>query len=88
MVVAIVSGLMSSVSGTLVRMLSESGGPHDGRAPPAMLLSYLMVVMFFLNGIVAIVFRLCFMNIQVLPSWSWTAFVYPKDYMDYVLIAT
>ena len=97
MVVAIVSGLMSSVSGTLVRMLSESGGPHDGKAPPAMLLSYLMVVMFFINGGVALVFGYFMEDVQSSYSsssssssspWAWTAFVWPKDFMDYALIAT
>ena len=88
MTVVIVSGLMLFVSGTLVCMLSESSGPHDGGTPPTLLLSYLMVIMFSLNGIVEIVFRLNFMEIQVLWSWLWTAFVYPKDYMDYILTTT
>lgn len=52
--IVILSGLMSSVSGTIVRMVSESGGKHTGHAPPAMLLSYLMVVMFVVNGVVVL----------------------------------
>lgn len=100
MMVVVVSGLMSSVSGTLVRMLSETGGPHDGRAPPAMLLSYLMVVMFLINGSVAVVFR--YVLIDVVPQsaalsssspsspspWAWTVFLWPRDATDYLLIVT
>jgi len=67
MVVAIVSGLISSVSGTLVRMLSVFGGPHDGRAPPEMLFPYLMVVLFVLNGIVAIVL---YENSSIVHTWQ------------------
>jgi len=94
MIVVVVSGLMSSVSGTLVRMLSEAGGPHDGRAPPAMLLSYLMVVMFLINGTVALVFRYV-IKVDEIPQspsssspWSWTVFMWPHDSMDYLLIGT
>ena len=33
------AGALSAGSGVTTRILSERGGPHDGLAPPAMLLS-------------------------------------------------
>lgn len=85
---------MSLVSGTLVRMLLETGGPHDGRVPPAMLLWYFMVAMFLINGTVALVF---WYVLDVVPQsaaaaslspWAWTFFLLPCYKIKYLLIGT
>ena len=92
--VVIISGLLSAFSGTLMRLLSESAGPH--KATPSMLLSYLMVLFFLVNSFVAIVIS----PLVVIPeaataggggsdtAWAWTTLVWPQDKTDLALIAT
>ena len=88
--ICILSGLLSSCSGTLMRLLSESAGPH--RATPSMLLSYLMVVMLAVNVLVAgaasLVAGSMMSESQEEEAWSWTRLVWPSDGTDWALVFT
>lgn len=80
-----VSGLLSAVSGTLMRHLSKAGGPHDGHTPPAMLLSFLTVTMFFVFGGVAIAGAVSGLAAHH-PAFRWSALVWPRTAMDWALM--
>lgn len=85
------AGLLSAFSGTLMRLLSESAGPH--KTTPSMLLSYLMAVFFLVNGFVAIVIAPLVAVSDAdgadgnSSAWKWTRFVWPQDTMDWALVA-
>ena len=67
------AGALSAGSGVTTRILSERGGPHDGHAPPARLLSSLIVVMGITFGLIALASRmsgLCF-GARRRP-WPWS----------------
>ena len=86
------AGLLSAFSGTLMRLLSESAGPH--KATPSMLLSYLMVLFFIVNGFVAIVIGPLVIGYEAdhdggdPSAWAWTRFIWPQDKIDWALVAT
>ena len=84
LILSIVSGGLSAFSATLMRLLSQAGGPHEGRTPPAMLFSFLMVTYFFFFGGVHVVCRL--LGLTELPGWRWGALVWPSDRLDYALV--
>ena len=85
-VLVAVAGLLSAFSGTLMRHLSEAGGPHDGHTPPAMLLSYLTVMMFVVFGGVAAIGAATGLAAQ--PAWSWSALLWPQTATDWALVGT
>lgn len=84
--VAAVSGVLSAVSGSLVRLLSASGGPHDGHATPALLLSFLTATMFTFFGSLHLGSRLA--GLTEVEGWQWGAWLWPADAMDWALVAT
>ena len=83
--VAAVSGVLSAVSGSLVRMLSVTGGPHDGHATPALLLSFLTATMFAFFGSLHLGTR--FSGLADVEGWQWGAWLWPADATDWALIA-
>ena len=82
---AAAAGGLSACSGTLMRYLSQAGGPHDGRTPPAMLLSFLTATMFVCNGGAHLAAR--YAGVTDAPGWRWGAFVLPAGAGDWALIA-
>mmetsp|Transcript_11776 Transcript_11776/g.20116 ORF Transcript_11776/g.20116 Transcript_11776/m.20116 type:complete len:371 (+) Transcript_11776:89-1201(+) len=82
---ASVAGALSAISGTLVRLLSRERGPHEGKTPPSMLLSFLIIVMLVVFGSIALVCR--FAGIADMAGFEWSAFVWPGDRTDWALIA-
>ena len=66
------------------RASPQAGGPHDGHAPPAMLLSFLTATMFACNGGAHLASRLA--GLTEAPGWQWGAFVWPADAADWALI--
>ena len=68
--VAAVAGVLSACSGVSTRVLSARGGAHEGHAPPAMLLSYLLVTMGVCFAAIAIGARAS--NLDQAPHWRWT----------------
>ena len=82
--VAAMAGVLSACSGVSTRALSARDGPHAGHAPPAMLLSYLLVTMGACFGAIAIGAHAS--NLDELPRWSWTALAWPSTSVDWALI--
>jgi len=89
-ILVVMAGLLSAFSGTLMRILSASAGPH--KATPSMLLSYLMVLFFLVNTFVMIVIGPLVNNCDDGDSsaehtvWAWTKFVWPHETKDWILI--
>ena len=82
--VAAMAGVLSACSGVSTRALSARDGPHAGHAPPAMLLSYLLVTMGACFGAIAIGAHAS--HLDALPRWSWTALAWPDTSVDWALI--
>ena len=82
--VAAMAGVLSACSGVSTRALSARDGPHAGHAPPAMLLSYLLVTMGACFGAIAIGAHAS--HLDALPRWSWTALAWPSTSVDWALI--
>jgi len=82
--VAAMAGVLSACSGVSTRALSARDGPHAGHAPPAMLLSYLLVTMGACFGVIAIGAHAS--HLDALPRWSWTALAWPDTSVDWALI--
>ena len=82
--VAAMAGVLSACSGVSTRALSAREGPHAGHAPPAMLLSYLLVTMGACFGAIAIGAHAS--HLDALPRWSWTALAWPDTSVDWALI--
>mmetsp|Transcript_45223 Transcript_45223/g.94863 ORF Transcript_45223/g.94863 Transcript_45223/m.94863 type:complete len:451 (+) Transcript_45223:134-1486(+) len=90
------AGLLSAFSGTLMLLLSSSAGPH--KTTPSMLLSYLMVLFFIVNGFLALVLGPIMIDSAAVynggdtdtssSAWEWTKFTWPNDRIDWALIAT
>ena len=83
-VVAAMAGVLSACSGVSTRALSAREGPHAGHAPPAMLLSYLLVTMGACFGAIAIGAHAS--HLDASPRWSWTALAWPNTSVDWALI--
>jgi len=82
--VAAMAGVLSACSGVSTRALSARDGPHAGHAPPAMLLSYLLVTMGACFGAIAIGAHAS--HLDALPRWSWSALAWPSTSVDWALI--
>ena len=83
-VLAAMAGVLSACSGVSTRALSARDGPHAGHAPPAMLLSYLLVTMGACFGAIAIGAHAS--HLDALPRWSWSALAWPSTSVDWALI--
>ncbi|KAL1495477.1 hypothetical protein AB1Y20_016843 [Prymnesium parvum] len=80
--VAVVSGVISAVCGVLLRVLAKAGGQHD--MPPAMLLSFLVCVMFAFFSMVGIVCRVT--GLSEAAGWEWSQPVWPASLADWMII--
>ena len=80
--IATLSGVLSSFSGSLMRLLSNASGPFQ--LSPNMTLSFLMIVMVGLFGGVALVCRAT--RLTEAPGWEWSAFVFPARAFDWCLV--
>lgn len=86
LVFATVAGFLGASVGVLTRLLSEAGGPHDGCAPPATQLSYLMATMLVWFGAIGLACRATGLA-DADPLWAWARLAWPADAHGWTLVA-
>lgn len=84
LLVAIIAGSASGGFNVWTRALSRKGGPHDGHLPPAMLLSYFMVVVEAFVLSIALVAHAS--GLADADGWEWSGMRAPCDAIDVLLL--
>jgi hypothetical protein len=64
---------------------TQAGSPHDGHAPPSMLLGYLNITMIFFFGAFALAGRVT--GLATKDGFVWARLAWPPDGTDWALIA-
>ena len=84
LLVACTAGTASGGFNVWTRALSRKGGPHEGHLPPAMLLSYFMVVVEICVLLIALVAHAT--RLAEVKGWEWTGLRSPGDATDVLLL--
>lgn len=82
--IAAAAGVGSAGFNVFTRALSRRGGPHDGYLPPAMLLSYFMVVVFIYVLLIALLSHA--IGLADTKGWEWTRLKAPAHPTDWLLL--
>ena len=84
LLVATMAGMGSGGFNFFTRLLSMKGGEHQEHLPPAMLLSFFMVVVFSYVALIGAIAHVS--GLSSVAGWEWTRFALPAHAADWSLL--